>query len=252
MLLPKPEDALHRAWLLRILNALYEDAGLSNALVFKGGTCAALRGLLDRFSVDLDFDCVCKLEELPEVRKKMENIFSELGLEIKDKSAKVPQYFLKYPAKLGGRNTLKVDVTYPPIKANVYETIRLLEISRIIRCQTIETMFANKLVALMDRFEKNNSIAGRDVYDIHHFFLQGFGYNEKVILERRKVPVEKFFQGLIGFVEKQVTEIIINQDLNMLLENSQFQKIRKRLKSETLLFLKTELENIKRTNALKR
>lgn len=245
MLLPKPKDALHRAWLLRILSAMYEDTWLANSLIFKGGTCAALRGFLDRFSVDLDFDCICEKKELPEVRKKMEKIFAELGLEIKDQSKKVPQYFLKYPAKAGERNTLKIDVTYPPIKANTFEMVRLSEITKIAKCQTIETMFANKLVALIDRFEKNGSIAGRDVYDIHHFFLQGLGYNEKVILERRKGTLEDFFQELIEFIEKQITETIINQDLNMLLENSKFQKIRKHLKSETLMFLETELENLK-------
>ncbi|MEI7621345.1 MAG: nucleotidyl transferase AbiEii/AbiGii toxin family protein [Candidatus Moraniibacteriota bacterium] len=245
MLLPKPKDALHRAWLLRILSAIYEDTQLANSLVFKGGTCAALRGLLDRFSVDLDFDCTCEQKELPGVRKKMEKIFFELGLEIKDQSKQVPQYFLKYPAKASERNTLKIDVTYPPIKASTFEMVRLLEIAKIAKCQTVETMFANKLVALIDRFEKSGSIAGRDVYDIHHFFLQGFRYNEKVILERRKMTVEKFFQELIAFVEKQVTVTIIDQDLNMLLENSQFQKIRKHLKSETLMFLKNELENLK-------
>ncbi len=245
MLLPKPKDALHRAWLLRILSAIYDDTQLANALIFKGGTCAALRGFLDRFSVDLDFDCVCEKNELPVVRKKMEKIFVELGLEIKDQSKKVPQYFLEYPAKAGERNTLKIDVTYPPVKANTSEMVRLSEIAKIAKCQTVETMFANKLVALIERFEKNGSIAGRDVYDIHHFFLQGFRYDEKVILERRKEKVEKFLQDLIEFIEKQVTETIINQDLNLLLEHSQFQKIRKHLKNETLMFLKNELGNLK-------
>ena len=57
----------------------------------------------------------------------------------------------------------------PPPKSNVYETVRLVEIDRIATCQTIETMFANKLVALIERREKTGSIAGRDLYDVHHF-----------------------------------------------------------------------------------
>ena len=241
MLLSKPKDASHRAWLLRLLAELYDDAYLSEKLMFKGGTCAALRGQLDRFSVDLDFDCSAKKTELAEVRKKMETVFDKLGLEIKDKSKNVPQYFLRYEAQARQRNTIKIDVTMPPVKANKYEKVRIGEIDKIVTCQTIETMFANKLVALIERYEKNKSIAGRDVYDIHHFFLQGFRYSPEVIEERRKMTVEEFLKQLIVFMEKHVTETIINQDLNTLLESGQFQKIRKILKRETLMFLKDEL-----------
>ena len=244
MLLPKPKDASHRAWLLRLLAEIYDDAYLSKKLMFKGGTCAALRGQLDRFSVDLDFDCNAEETELAEVRKKMETIFDKLGLEIKDKSKNVPQYFLRYESQARQRNTIKIDVTMPPVKANEYEKVRIGEIDKIVKCQTIETMFANKLVALIERWEKNKSIAGRDVYDIHHFFLQGFCYSPEVIEERRKTTVEKFLKQLVDFVEKHVTETIIDQDLNTLLEFGQFQKIRKILKRETLMFLKDELRKM--------
>lgn len=246
MLLAKPKDALHRAWLLRLLAEIYDDAYLSEKLMFKGGTCAALRGQLNRFSVDLDFDCSAKKTELAKVRKKMEAVFGKLGLEIKDKSKNVPQYFLRYEAQARQRNTIKIDVTMPPVKANEYEKVRIGEIDRIVTCQTIETMFANKLVALIERYEKNKSIAGRDLYDIHYFFLQGFRYSSKVIKERRKKTVKFFLKQLIAFVEKYVTETVINQDLNMLLGPEQFQKIRKTLKRETLMFLKNELQNITR------
>ena len=244
MLLPKPKDALHRSWLLRTLAELYDDAYLSQKLLFKGGTCAALRGQLDRFSVDLDFDCDAKDGEITVVRKKMEAVFEKLGLEIKDSSKNVPQYFLRYPAKEGDRNTLKIDVTMPPVKANAYEKVRIDEIDRIVTCQTVETMFANKLVAMIERFEKNESIAGRDLYDIHHFFLQGFRYNKEVIVERRNSDVKSFFEQLMEFIEKYVTNTLIDQDLNTLLEHEQFQKIRKNLKQETLMFLKNELTNM--------
>ncbi len=241
MILPKPKDALHRAWLLRTLRAIYDDAYLANVLIFKGGTCAALRGYLDRFSVDLDFDCDVNKKNLSDVRKRLESIFSDLGLEIKDQSKNVPQYFLRYPVKKNERNTLKIDVTFPPVKSNVYEMARIPEIDKIAKCQTIETMFANKMVALIDRFEKNGSIAGRDIYDIHYFFSQGFRYNREVITERRKTTVENFIKDLINFIEKNITLTVIDQDLNVLLDSKQFQRIRKHLKIETLMFLKNEL-----------
>src|SRR5665647_3161961 len=177
MITPKAQDAKHKAWLFRLLSAIADDAYLVGVLYFKGGTCAAMQGFLDRFSVDLDFDYLGKKEDIADVQKKMEEIFEKLGLEIKDKSKKVPQYFLRYDSKPGERNTLKVDISFPPPESNKYESVEIIEIDRIMHCQTIETMFANKLVALIERYEKNRSIAGRDLYDVHHFFMQGFRYD---------------------------------------------------------------------------
>lgn len=245
MILPNAKEAKHKAWLYRILTRIYDDRMLAASLYFKGGTCAAMRGFLDRYSVDLDFDYVAPQNEMNNVRKRMEEIFIKIGLEIKEKSQNTPQYFLRYPAAPNERNTLKIDVTFPSPKSNIYEVAALSEINRVITCQTIETMFANKLVALIDRWEKNKSIAGRDIYDIHHFFIQGFGYDSDVISERTKKTLADFFQELIGFVESKITQTIIEQDINALLPYEQFKKIRNILKQETLMFLKDELKRIK-------
>ena len=242
MILPNPKEAIHKAWLYRLLSAIYDNQVLANSLYFKGGTCAAMLGFLERFSIDLDFDYVKKKDNLPATRKELESVFKKLGLTIKDKSQKTPQYFLKYPAKPNSRNTIKVDVTFPPPAANAYQAFKLNDIGRIVICQTAKTMFANKLVALIDRWEKNNSIAGRDLYDIHCFFMQGLRYNEKVIIERRNTDLIFFFQELLVFVEKRINQTIINQDLNSLLPSDKFQKIRKVLKQETLMFLRDEIK----------
>jgi len=238
MILPDKKDAIHRAWLYRTLSAIYADDFLASVLYFKGGTSAAMRGLLDRFSVDLDFDFVGDDKDISKTRKKLENIFASLGLEIKDQSKVIPQYFLKYPGKENERSTLKVDATTFKIKANKYESVRLVDIDRIVTCQTIETMFANKLVALLDRYEQNGTIAGRDVYDIHYFFMNGYEYDPDVIMERRGTSAEKFLKGLASFVEKKITGTIIDQDLNMLLPPQKFKQIRKILKKEVLMFLR--------------
>jgi len=244
MILPNPKNAKHKAWLYRLLSAIYDDSFLAGALYFKGGTCAAMRGFLDRFSVDLDFDYVKPPKDLEKTQKRLETIFKNLGLGIKDKSQKVPQYFLKYPAKANERNTLKVDVAMPPQKFNQYEPARLTEIDRIVRCQTIGTMFANKLVALIERWERNNSIAGRDLYDAHYFFINGFRYDEKIIIERRRQTLPTFLKQLIKFVEKEITQTVIDQDINALLPPDKFQKIRKVLKPEVLMFLNDELKRL--------
>ncbi|MBU4339035.1 nucleotidyl transferase AbiEii/AbiGii toxin family protein [Patescibacteria group bacterium] len=247
MILPNSRDTIHKAWLYRLLSAIYDNKTLASSLYFKGGTCAAMLGFLDRFSVDLDFDYTGEKEKIKMLKKELENIFSELGLEIKDQSQKVPQYFLKYQAKINLRNTIKIDITFPAPKANTYQAFKLDDIDRTIVCQTAETMFANKLVALIDRRERKKAIAGRDLYDIHYFFMQGLGYNEKVIIERRKnSDLAYFFRTLINFIDKKINETIIDQDLNFLLSPDKFKKIRKMLKKETMMFLKDEEDMLKK------
>jgi len=244
MILPNQKEAAHKAWLYRLLAAIYDNRILASALYFKGGTCAAMRGWLDRFSIDLDldFDYVADKAEIGAVRKNMEKTFKALGLTVKETSRRTPQYFLKYPAGADERNTIKIDATMPPPQANKYEAVELKEIDRIVMCQTVETMFANKLVALIDRYEKNDSIAGRDIYDIHHFFMNGFGYDKEVIKERRGTEVKQFFIELKKFIEAKITQTIIEQDINTLLPYDKFKKIRPVLKKETLLFLNDEIK----------
>ncbi len=238
------QDAIHKAWLYRVLIAIIDNTNLHD-LYFKGGTCAAMAGFLDRFSVDLDFDYVGNQKGLVKVRHELEIIFKNLGLEIKDASVKVPQFFLKYPTKnTFDRNTLKIDITFPPSKANSYEPIKLVDISRVVICQNISTMFANKLVAVLDRFERNSSIAGRDIYDIHHFFLSGYHYNKDVITERTKLSLIDFLKKLSAFISEHITETILNQDLNPLIPYERFNKFRKELKRETLMFLDDEMRRL--------
>ncbi|MDA1208666.1 MAG: nucleotidyl transferase AbiEii/AbiGii toxin family protein [bacterium] len=237
MLLPKPQDAQHRLWLYRLLSAIVDDDVLSTNLKFKGGTCAAMRNILDRFSIDLDFDLIDK-EKMDTVRIQLETIFAKLDLEIKDASTQVPQYFLRYPTKNSQeRNTIKIDVTTNPPTTNTYEIIKMVDIDRFVPCQTIPTIVANKLVTPVDRFAKTQSIAGRDIYDIHVFLSNGLPYNTQVIEERAGVPIQTFFGQLAQFIEKHVTQTIIDQDLNTLLDEKEFQRIRTSLKQETLMLV---------------
>lgn len=238
------QNAIHKAWLYRILIAIVDNTNLHN-LYFKGDTCATMAGFLDRFSVDLDFDYVGNQKDLIKIKHELEKIFENLGLEIKDASTKVPQFFLKYPTKdISSCNTLKIDINFPPPKTNIYEPIKLIDIERVVICQNISTMFANKLVAILDRFDRNNSIAGRDIYDIHYFFLNGYNYNKDVIIERTGLNLIDFFNKLSNFINKHITETILNQDLNPLIPYEQFNKIRKVLKREVLMFLNDEIKRL--------
>ncbi len=205
-----------------------------------------MRGFLNRFSVDLDFDLLSEKKEMPDIRGALEEIFVDLGLEIKDQSSNVPQYFLRYPVEDSSqRSTIKLDISFPAPKANDYEMVRLPEIDRVVQCQTLETLVANKLITVIARYERTGKLAGRDVFDIHHFLFNGYSYKKEVILDQREEKsLSAFFQKLIDFIEKYVTNTLIDQDLNHLLPRDEFQKIRKVLKQETVNLLKSELEFI--------
>ncbi len=245
MILLRPQDVFHKVQLTRLLTEILDNSILSQNLYFKGGTCAAILGYLDRFSVDLDFDLKQGADKT-KLRPIFQKIFSHLDLVAKDESSKALEFFLKYEARPNQRNTIKLDVLDLHVKANVYKEMFLPEVARYAKCQTIETMFANKLVALIDRYKKHGNIAGRDVYDIHHFFTNGYSFESNVILERTGLSPVNYFKKLSKFIENKVTQTIINQDLNTLLAYDKFKKIRKTLKNETLMFLQNEITKLKR------
>jgi hypothetical protein len=102
-------------------------------------------------------------------------------------------------------------------------------------------MFANKLVAVKERYAQHRSIAGRDIYDIHHFFIQGYAYRGEVIRERTGLEPGQYLAVLKAFIQKHVTLTTINEDLNSLLPERQFQQVRKILIPETLSLLEREI-----------
>lgn len=239
------EQARHEAYMHRLLVEILDDKYLALSVFFKGGTCARMLGYLDRFSVDLDFDVKENIDK-KKFRDRLYFIFNNLGFEIKDESKKALQFFLKYPSLSEKRNTLKLEFLDKIYKANTYEAKRLPPINRTSMCQTVETMFGHKLVALMDRYEQGSGVAGRDVYDIHYFFLQGYSYNGEAIRERRNVSLLEYFKQLRQFIHDKVTRKILEKDLNVLLDYEKFRKISKYLKQETLNFIDLEIENLKK------
>ena len=198
-------------------------------------------GFLDRFSVDLDFDVMKNADE-PALRNEFHRVFEALDLKVIGEFDKVLFFQLRYPNAPGKRNTLKMSVSNLMVESNLYKAQYFAEIDRIMNSQTIETMFANKLVAVTDRYELHKTIAGRDIYDVHYFFVHGYTYHSPIIRERTGLSAQDYFQKLIGFINEHVTQTVINEDLNSLLPNDRFQQIRKILIPETLALLARELE----------
>lgn len=244
MIIPSRNDIRHKRYLFLLLREILKNPLLSVSLMFKGGTYASLRGILKRFSVDLDFDLLDTSKQNL-IRKECYKIFKNLGLDIKDESKKYLQFFLKYSAPEGLRNTLKFEVNDKPSKYNLYEKVYLNQVNMFCNGQTLGTVFANKLVACKARFEKNNNkIAGRDFYDIHQFFMEGIKVNKLVVEDLSSLPYKTYLESLILFIQKHLTEKLINQDLNPLLEQGEINKILPTLKDDLLFMIDNEIKNI--------
>lgn len=235
----RPEDIIHKSHLHRLLIEIVDQPVMAQMMAFKGGTCAGMLGYLDRFSIDLDFDAMQGADET-QLREGFQRAFKTLGLEVRVAFDNVLFYQLRYKNDPGKRNKLKVSVNSGFVAANQYKVQYFSEVDRMINSQKIETMFANKLVAVIDRYDKHHAIAGRDIYDIHHFFIRGFNYHGDVIRERTSLDLPSFFDKLIAFIRHHVNRTIINEDLNTLLPAEQFQKVRKVLIPETLSLLTRE------------
>lgn len=239
------QQAIHKQWMMRLLAEIADNNIVAQSVAFKGGTCAVLLGYLDRFSVDLDFDLL-DLDNLKkgEIRKQLHKIFTSLNLKVDQESDTQLQFFLKYDSKPNERNTLKLEIIDNKIKTNLYQKVYIQNIDRYIQTQSIETMFANKLVAPIDRFEKHNSVATRDIYDINYFFNQGFSFNQEVVKERTKVPVEQYLKHLIDFIQSEISSKNISEDLNFLLTPEQFKIARKYLKTEVINNINMHLNSL--------
>ena len=235
----RPEYVLHKSHLNRLLIEIIDQPILAHNLAFKGGSCASMLGFLDRFSVYLDFD-VNPTVDLGQLRAEFREIYAKLDLTILKEFDKVLFYQIRYQAKPGQRSNIKVSVNNIAIAANQYRVQYFPEIDRMMNSQTIETMFANKLVAITDRYNVHKTIAGRDIYDIHYFLVHGYAYYGPVIQERTGLSPQDYLGRLIDFIKEHVTQTIINEDLNTLLPNKRFQQIRKVLVPETLSLLAKE------------
>ncbi len=239
MITPKKEDAFHKTIMIRVLSSFFNNKEIKKRVAFKGGSCASMAGFLDRFSVDLDFDLLEKKRK-EKIRKEIKNTIYSLDLKIKTQSAKELFFIVKYKS-IYPRNSLKISIIGDVPKSNDYQPIFIPELNRFITCQTIETMFANKLVAITDRYKKYHQLAGRDIYDIHYFFSQGFNFKKEIIEERTKIEATTYIKNLIKFIKKNLNQKVIDEDLNFLLLPEKFRAIRKTLILETISFLKSSL-----------
>ncbi len=168
----------HRDIMYNILIDIF-SSDLSKYLAFKWWTACYFLYWLDRFSTDLDFDLIVENENID---KQMVEILKKYW------EVKIWKYDLKLSYWKDDVN-IKIDINRNIWKNNEYEIVNFYWTD--IKIQSKSTIFANKLVVLIER------MANRDIYDIYFFFKNSFDINEKIILERTwKTKKELFIEIL--------------------------------------------------------
>lgn len=172
----------HRQIMFMIIKDIF-NSNLWKYLAFKWWTACYFLHSLDRFSTDLDFDLLINIDDIDEkiikilkkywTVKKWNNIILSYG----DKDINI-----------------KVDINRNIWKNNTYEIVNFYWTN--IKVQDKSTIFANKLVALLERN------TNRDIYDIYFMFKNMFDINEKVAYERTHNDLKKILIDIKLKLEK--------------------------------------------------
>lgn len=222
----------HKVIMIQILKDIYQDTQISSLLGFKGGTACYLFHNLSRYSTDLDFDLL-DVEKKDLVDKKVKEIVKKYAV-IKEQYIKRNTIFflLDYGEK---EHNIKIEISTRGLE-NHYEVLDYLGIGMLVMKK--EDMFANKLVAMMQR----RKIANRDIFDLYYFFSKHWDVNKNIIKLRTGKKLNQYLADCVKRIEK-VNNSQILQGLGELIDEKKKDWIRKNLQKETLFLLRFYLEN---------
>ena len=220
----------HQTILLQILKDIYSDIQIAPILGFKGGTACFFFYELSRFSLDLDFDLL-DAKKAGAVFDKVGNVLLNYG-DTRDKMIKRNTlfYLLSYQK---GANNIKVEISRRDFGSH-YEIKNYLGISMLVMKK--EDMFANKLVALLER----KQLANRDLYDIWFFLKNRWDINQGIVERRTKMNLSEYLGDVVKRIELVSDRRILN-GLGELLDKKQKDFIRNKFKQELLFLLELRL-----------
>lgn len=212
----------HETYMKKILRDIFSD-NIGKYLGFKGGTLTYLYHKLDRFSTDIDID-ILDSEQEQTIIERIRDILPIHG-EIKNETLgkTLHRWMFRYDER---SMNIKVEFNKRIWRNNTYELKNMDGIA--LACMTPDCIFANKIVALSERF------ANRDLYDVYFFFRENFPINEWLITERTGVSLAKFLKELIKELPKHFTENSILTGLGEVLTAKQKSWVKNHLLSETI------------------
>lgn len=224
----------HKKMMFLVLKELF-SSNIKSKIAFKWGTLCMFLYELDRFSVDLDFDIIKNDTSLSNIKEYVKKILNQYWNVIQETKTKI---ILKYDQK---QIPLKIEFNIRIYDNNSYEVKNFFWNS--ILAMTTDCIFANKLVALTERKEKNDKVASRDLYDIRFFFKNRWPINESLIKERTNKNLKIYFNALLKFIPKNFNNENILRGLGELANEKQKYFIKNKLIDEVLGFLEFSIAN---------
>lgn len=204
----------HRTLMFKIIKDIF-TSNISWYLAFNWWTACYFLYWLDRFSTDLDFD-------LLDNSKKIDD---EL-IKILEKYWKIKSWNKIILSYWEDDIYIKIDVNRNIWNNNTYEFVNFYWTT--IKVQDKPTIFANKLVALIERH------TNRDIYDVYFFFQNMFDINEKLIIERTWNNTKELFQKIKNKLEKLPKNYRILDWLGEVLDEKQKSFVKEKLIKELL------------------
>lgn len=223
----------HENYMKQILKEIYTSE-IKEYLAFKWWTLVYFQYWLDRFSTDIDLDLL-DISQKAMVIDKIREILIMLW-EIKNETVgDTHRWIFRYDT--GVTMNIKVELNSRVWENNTYE---ILDIQNLyIKSMTKDSIFANKLVALSERF------ANRDLYDINFFFNRKFSINHNIIRERTGLWIEEFLWNLIVEIRENYKTNSILHGLGEVLDEKQKFWVKKNLLEDTIKQLNTYLSQLK-------
>ncbi len=228
------EYSKHQNILLQILKDIYSDTSIAHCLGFKGGTAAMLFYDLPRKSVDLDFDSLDEAKE-NDVFDRINKIAGEYG---KITSSYMQNSTLKNVISYNSKaQNIKIEVNRRQFGSK-YELKTFLGVSMQVMVR--EDMFAHKLMAMYERIGKTS----RDIFDVWYFAKNDWPINKEIVESRSQMEYSKLLEKCIEKLENMDNKHILD-GLGELLNESQKDSVRAKLRNDAIFFLKLMLNNLK-------
>lgn len=225
----------HKKIMVSVLKDVYKNKLLGGTLGFKGGTAAMLFYHLPRKSVDLDFDLLDLTQE-NEVLNNIMHIAEKYGT-IKEKHVKRHTIFFLLSYGDNDAN-IKIEISRRGPQGK-YIIQDYLGISLLVMRK--EDMFANKLIALMDR----KHTVSRDIYDIWFFMREQWNVNTKIIKKRTGKSFDVYCREAADFVENFSSRKLL-AGLGELIDEKQKSWVKEHLLEDTAFELRFLCENEKK------
>lgn len=203
------DNIVREYWEMFVLNELYASP-LANVLIFKGGTALRFIYKSPRFSEDLDFSLLDKLD-FDKFKKIIEKIVaSKTELSIKEIYSKKYTYFALIKFKqdyLAQTLSIKVEVSKRKLQLKKDKDFKAQvafsptsNFKPLVKVFTLEKIFREKLNALSSRKK------ARDLFDI--WFVGQLLHREKILFPKTKITEKEIKQELHRLLPKNYYPIV--------------------------------------------